>query len=293
MSETSNVFRQAREFVLTHARLLERRIFEVRFDAGEPSGVESAVLAYLNPDGGLGHALEPDLRCTTSQPIFAELGLAALEEVGLRSPALAKSLGGNLAGLAGLGGFVPTIQKDALAAPHAGHWQAPEWLVPSPNPSFGLCGLLHYHGFADPWLDELTQTCIRRIQDDVPDEAHSLLSGTSLVAHLPDREVAAKLADIIGRALPEAKWYVIDPKSEAYGVTPLQFAPRPDALFRGQFDDAVIDAHLEALLERQQADGGWPISWQAPGPAAECEWRGRLTLAAISTLCAYGVIRPD
>ena len=54
--------------------------------------------------------------------------------------------------------------------------------------------------------------------------------------------------------------------------------------------DPVIATTFPDLLRRQQPDGGWPITWDAPGPAAICEWRGRWTLEAISTLVAYGTI---
>ncbi len=35
-------------------------------------------------------------------------------------------------------------------------------------------------------------------------------------------------------------------------------------------------------------DGGWPIPWEAPGPAAQSEWRGTWTLEALSALAAHG-----
>ena len=70
----SNVLSNARRFILTHARLLERRLFEVRFADATPACVAEVVRAYCNPDGGLGHALEPDLRCAESQPLFVEGG---------------------------------------------------------------------------------------------------------------------------------------------------------------------------------------------------------------------------
>jgi hypothetical protein len=61
-----NVLDGARRFLLANARLLERRLFEVRF-GGAPSALAGqAVRAYRNADGGLGHALEPDVRCAAS-----------------------------------------------------------------------------------------------------------------------------------------------------------------------------------------------------------------------------------
>lgn len=57
---------KARNFILTHTRLLERRLFEVCFAGASAASVGQVVRAYQNPDGGLGHALEPDVRCPES-----------------------------------------------------------------------------------------------------------------------------------------------------------------------------------------------------------------------------------
>ena len=75
-----------------------------------------------------------------------------------------------------------------------------------------------------------------------------------------------------------------------YGLTPLAFAPTPDAYCRRIFADSQIDAHLVDLASKQQEDGGWPIQWEPPGELARCEWRAHWTLGALSTLRAYGRI---
>ena len=56
----SEMFSRARNYILTNARLLERLVFMVEFERGDPAAVGRAVAAYQNSDGGLGHALEPD-----------------------------------------------------------------------------------------------------------------------------------------------------------------------------------------------------------------------------------------
>ena len=86
----------------------------------------------------------------------------------------------------------------------------------------------------------------------------------------------------------EAEYFLLEAPVTRYGLTPLHFAPTPDSPGRALFDDAVIDAHLDDLLARQQEDGGWPIYWEPPGPAARCEWRGRWTLEALCALHHYG-----
>ena len=77
---------------------------------------------------------------------------------------------------------------------------------------------------------------------------------------------------------------------QGYGLTPLHFSPAPTSRWRGLFTAEQIAGHLAHLLALQQPDGGWPISWEAPGPASTSEWRGRWTLEAVSTLAAYGYL---
>jgi hypothetical protein len=69
-------------------------------------------------------------------------------------------------------------------------------------------------------------------------------------------------------------------------VAPLNVAPYPGSRARRMFDQATIDAHLEALAAAQQADGGWTPGWDRWSPAATLEWRGILTVNALRVLRA-------
>jgi hypothetical protein len=84
--------------------------------------VGAVIRAYQNPDGGLGHALEPALRCSESRPLFVEAGLAALREAGCRDRELALSLCPFLKSVPDADGLVPIILGTALSSPHAPHW---------------------------------------------------------------------------------------------------------------------------------------------------------------------------
>jgi len=285
----SDVFSHARSFVLTHARLLERRLFEVHFANASPAAAAQAVRAYRNPDGGLGHALEPDLRCPESQPLFVEVGLAALRESGCRDQELALSVCPFLESVSDERGLVPPLLDTARRSPHAPHWsQSP--LDPDLNPTAGICGLLHYQGIHHPWLSRATETCCSMLTMDPPLEAHTLLGAARLADHLPDRTLAKRLFDAVASALPRARFFIPEASVPGYGLTPLHFAPGPSSAWRALFSEEQIDDHLRDLMDRQQPDGGWPISWDTPGPAALLEWRGRWTLDAICRLAAYGRI---
>jgi len=280
---------KARNFILIHARLLERRLFRVYFDGESSDSVGQIVRAYQNSDGGLGHALEPDIRCPESQPIFVGIGLAALEEAGCRDIQLAESLCDYLQSVSDKNGLVPFFQETAYQSPIAGHW-INSTLTPGLNPTAEICGLLHYQGIQHDWLLLATETCCNMILHDPPLEAHDLYCVSRLVEYLPDRVMAMNLLDTIALVLPKARFFIPDAPVNAYGLTPLHFAPKPVSICRTLFTHDQIDGHLEDLVSKQQADGGWPIFWEAPGPTSELEWRGRWTLDAICRLAAYAVI---
>jgi len=293
----NEIFVKARNFILSNARLLERRLFQVHFEGESSDCVGQIVRAYHNSDGGLGHALEPDVRCPESQPIFVDTGLTALEEAECRDIKLAESLCNYLQSVSDKDGLVPFFQETALQSPIAGHWDNPNLTpgfnpigTPGFNPTAEICGLLHYQGVQHDWLSLATETCCNMILDDPPPEAHYLYCASRLVEYLPDRVMAMKILDTIASVLPEARFFMPNAPVKTYGLTPLHFAPKPDSIFRALFIQDQIDGHLEDIVGNQQADGGWPIFWEAPGPASELEWRGRWTLDAICRLAAYGVI---
>lgn len=282
--------KRARQFLFTHGRLLERRQFEVRFAGGDPDIVGRVVKAYQNADGGLGHALEPDIRTPLSQPGFIGFGLAALTDAGCRDAAFALSLCDYLAKVADDRGLVPFLFEQALDTPVAPHWANPSvtfGTAPDVNPTAEICAFLHFQGIEHDWLSLATETCYRLLIDKPPAEAHALACAARLTEHVPDRTMAGNLLDMLAETLPKAMFYQPDAPVSGYGLTPLAFAPRPDSVCRSLFAQSQLDGHLDELAARQQEDGGWPISWEAPHGAAALEWRGKVTLDAVSVLHAY------
>src|SRR5688572_20529064 len=77
----SNQLIAARGFMAGHARVLDRRRFELLFDGAGAEPVLAALGAYRNPDGGYGHGLEPDLRAPESQPAAALHAFEVFAEV--------------------------------------------------------------------------------------------------------------------------------------------------------------------------------------------------------------------
>lgn len=282
------VLERASVFLWQHARVLERRVFDRRFRGGAPEAVVAALRAYRNADGGLGHALEPDLRCPSSQPIFVDFALKTLGEAGARDPELARGACDFLSGIGDSDGCVPCILPDAREHPRAAHWDAPDATRPSLNPTASIAGLLYTQDLRHPWLSRATDACFARLAQDPPDEAHAIHSGLLFLQHAPKRPESDELEQRLVERLPEARFFVRDVPVRSYGLTPLDFAPAPDAPGRALFPDELLAAHLDDLAARQQDDGGWPLLWEPPEGAAEGEWRGRWTLEALEVLVAWG-----
>ena len=169
--------------------------------------------------------------------------------------------------------MVPPILPNALASPHAPHWSSAG--MPDLNPTAGICSLLQFQGIQHPWLERTTQRCWQILFEALPREAYTLLSATYLAEYHPDPLLAERISEKIAASLREARFFIPYAPVREYGLTPLHFARTPSSRCRRLFSDEQIDGHLDDLLQKQQPDGGWPTSWELPGPAAACEWRGR------------------
>jgi hypothetical protein len=278
-------FAAAEQFILREARLLERRLFAWRFRGGQAGWVTEAVEAYANDDGGYGNALEPDLRGPSSQPVPLERALEIHDEVQFFARIASRACDW-LSPVSNADGGVPFVLASVDEGPHAPWWESDG--ESDVNPTAGIAGILHKRGFQPaPWVQRATEYCFTALGelDHVgPDDAISVLA---FLEHVPDRERADEVfARLRDRILNEL--VALDPAVEGYVKTPLEFAPHPDRLARRFFDDATIEAHLDALEAKQQDDGGWPITWEPPSVAAVSEWRGVWTYKALSVLRNYG-----
>ena len=98
---------------------------------------------------------------------------------------------------------------------------------------------------------------------------------------------AERAFERISTQLLEGGHVTFDPSASGYVFMPLVYALSPQNMSRRLFDAATIQNHLAALVNKQEEDGGWPISWPAISPACELEYRGIVTLNALKTLKAY------
>ncbi|MFF0144456.1 hypothetical protein ATK36_3368 [Amycolatopsis sulphurea] len=283
----------AASFLAGHARVLDRRRFELLLGTGQPAGVLAAVAGYRNPDGGFGWGLEPDLRAPESQPGGALHAFEVFAEVAPVTTPLAVQLCDWLDAVALPGGGLP------FAFPVAGPAAcAPFWTSADPD-RFSLQSTAFVAGTAlrvavhdpavagHPWLARAVPACLQAIRE-LTEQPHAI--ELSFVIRLLDAAhgrypEAAELLSGLGRFLPDNGIVPVAGGAEGEVLRPLDFAPLPGPA-RALFRPEVIEADLTRLEAGQQPDGGWQVDFDSYSPSAGPEWRGYATVGAISLLRA-------
>ncbi len=282
------MLKQARDFVLRNARLLERATFAAHFDGATAAPVRRALAAYQNDDGGFGNALEPDKRDLHSQPVDVQFALETMDAAGDFDMVMAKRACAWLTSVSTEEGGVPFAIPSVNDYPHAPWWETEKNPPANLNPTAAIVGVLQKHKVEHPWVVQAEAFCWQAIAKIDRTEFHELMPVIAFLSHTADRARASKaMKDVLERiAAPDA--VALDPDAGGYVHKPLEWAPTPQHPCRKLFSDAVISQHLDAFAATQRADGGWPIFWDPISPAVELEWRGIRTVEALRTLKAYG-----
>ncbi len=284
----------AQRFVWLSGRLLDRLRFACLFRGGGRERVLAALRPYQNSDGGFGEALEPDFRGPVSQPVTTHGGLQILDEIDAFDDPIVPRACEYLMRISTAEGGVPMLLPDVPRFPHAPWWE-PSAGVPKASllPTAGIAGFLHKHSVEHPWLAGATSFCWDAIE--MLGRAPASLGLPYLMRyalvfldHVPDRARARDAAAKLGRHAIDVGAVALDPRASEEVHFPLDFAPEPETLARRWFDDRLIETHLDALIEAQQEDGGWPINWPVWTPITGLEWRAWQTIQRLKTLKAYG-----
>ena len=281
------ILSRAKLFILSNARLLERMRFASLFEDGPARSVLIALRAYQNEDGGFGNALEPDKRCVDSQPIDQEMGLGILDEIGF-DVGMAGRVCDYLMSISTSEGGVPFVLPSVASAPRAPWWNTDPNPPANLNPTASIAGYLHKAHFQHPWLDRATEFCWACVERVNATDPHELLCALGFLRSVPDRVRAEREMHRLRELMPHSGVVTLDPHADGYVFGPLDFAPTPKDPLCELFSAQLIADHLDALCERQQVDGGWPITWQAVSPGCEMEYRGIKTIEALKVLKAYG-----
>jgi hypothetical protein len=291
-------FDAAGAFIAANARIIDRRRFGRLFGDDDAQPARDAVAAYRNDDGGFGHALEPDCRAPSSQPLAVEMALRIMDETGAWDDALVRGACDWLAAVAPAEGGAAFVEGTLSGWPHA-PWWVPEQGHPASVIATGLiAGTLHARGVSHPWLgragelmwarmDKLAEQGGNQLQSG-PGGGYEMFGMLAFLQHVPDRDRARQAFGRIGPLILDRDLVALDPEAPGEVHSPLAFAPEPESLARELFDEATIKVHLDHLAQAQRDDGGWTFNWLAWSPAAETEWRGFLTVDALRLLRANG-----
>ena len=275
--------RAAERFIWSAARLLDRHRYTLLFADGSAEPVLEALGGYRNDDGGFGHALEPDLRCPASQPAPTLHALEVLNEAGAADSEMARDARAWIVSIAEGDGGIPFALAGFEDYPHAPWW--------SPQPgsflTFELAAVLHASGITDDdWLDRATGWCWRSIETTEQPGGYWLKNACRFLDTVPDEQRArAAIASLATRVDLSAR---AGDGADGEGLRALDLSPRPGSRSRDLISDALIEAHLDAVESGQQEDGGWMFDFLAWSPAQTTEWRGVVTIGALTCLRDHG-----
>ena len=279
---------KATDFIWRIARLLDRRRYAYIFLGGERQAVVEALRPYSNADGGYGNSLESDIRGPVSQPVPTWTALTILDEVGDLSTRTVERICDYLLTISNPDGGVPFVLPSVREYPRAPWWETDDNPPSSLNPTAAIAALLYKNGVEHAWLTTATAYCWKQLDALEETSPYEMRAVFPFLDFVPDRPRAEETFARVGPKILDQKLVALTSTTEDETHSPLNFAPRPDSMARRLFTDEVMEASLDALAGAQQEDGGWPFNWLAWSPAAAQEWRGVVTIEALTTLRAYG-----
>src|SRR5690606_4877628 len=279
-----------------HARILDRRRFELLEGGGDVAGVLSALDAYRNPDGGYGWGLEPDLRSPESQPGAALHAFEVMAEIAPATTPRAAALCAWLESVTCDDGGLPFALPLGLPAATAPWWAGGDPSVSSlqvPSVSAAAAHRVAAHDpavAAHPWLRRATAYCLEAIGAlREPPGAYVLAFAVRFLdAVYESYPEAAELLARLGELVPADGRVPVEGGTADEALRPLDFAPYPDRPARELFAPGVIEADLDRLAAEQREDGGWTVDYARISPAGALEWRGAITVWAMDVLRRNG-----
>jgi hypothetical protein len=283
----------ATEFMATHARVLDRRRFELLTgQTDDPTGALAALDAYRNPDGGYGWGLEADLRSPESQPGAALHAFEVFADIAPATAPRAAALCDWLTSVTLPDGGLPMALPLGMTAGSGPWWQAADPSVSSLQITAVTAATAHRVAAHDPavaahpWLERATRYCLDAIDalDDAPFAYVLAFSVRFLDAVHETRPEAAGLLRKLAAYIPADGLIPVTGGTEDEMLRPLDVAPYPGQPARELYSADVISADLERLAALQQDDGGWIVDFLKISPAGSLDWRGYATVSAIDIL---------
>jgi hypothetical protein len=282
----------AASFLATHARILDRRRYQLLAGEAAPAAVLAALDGYRNPDGGYGWGLEPDLRSPESQPGAALHAFEVFEDSAPAISGRAAALCDWLASVSLPDGGLPFALPLSTTAGTAPWWAGADPGVSSLQITAAVAASAHRAGGHDPavaghpWLERATRYCLAAIEavGEMP-QAYVLAFAVRFLDAVHDtRPEAAGLLKHLGRYIPASGRLHVEGGTAGEMLRPLDFAPFPGRPARSLVTPEAVTADLDRVAGLQEDDGGWTVDYARISPAGAMEWRGYATVSAIGIL---------
>jgi hypothetical protein len=286
----------ATDFMATHARVLDRRRFELLNGETDPAAVLAALDGYRNEDGGYGWGLEADLRSPESQPGAAAHAFEVFEAIAPATAPQAAPLCDWLDSVTLPDGGLPMALPLSMASGSAPWWQGADTTASSLQITAFTAAVAQRVAAHDPavaahpWLERATRYCIDAIEaiDEAP-FAYVLSFSIGFLDAVHDRHSdAARLLEKLGAYVPADGRISVRGGTADEALHPLDLAPYPDRPARELLAPDVVAADLDRLEALQQDDGGWVVDYMKISPAGALDWRGYVTVHALDVLRRNG-----
>jgi hypothetical protein len=281
-------------FMTTHARLVDRRRFDLITGRGDSGGLHSALAGYRNPDGGFGWGLEPDLRSPESQPAGALHAFEVFEEIGPETSETAERLCDWLASVTLPDGGLPFALPVTDPPGSAPWWVQSDPAHSSLHLTAAITAIAHQVARHDSavreheWLAGATDYCWAQVTE--LDSPRSTLEFRYVLwfldAVIDVRPGADAELRRLGKFIPESGTLAVEGGIEGEALHPLDFSPLPGRPLRGLLPPETITTDLARLAALQQDDGGWIVDFTSKSVAGALEWRGYATVSAVKILLA-------
>jgi hypothetical protein len=292
-------FDKACRFLRSQGRPLDAALLSYHLFDGERDAVIREVANYQNPDGGFGHAIEPDLRTPASSGIATAVALRLLREVRTPTgnPVVARAIRYLIDSIDPRALVWPIITEKADLAAHAPWWNYSEDLAQSFNgfrfnPTAEVLAYLYQYRDLVPraFLDEVTDAFRGSLREtDVIESYYDIQCCCQL--HRTDG-LNDSLRDLLAECLRNSL-LALDPENEHTNY--FELSSSPDDFIYPLIEKNYLRAATKAI-EEQDESGCWNPWWDwsevdaREWSKAKVEWQGVLTRIILTSLNNHGLI---
>ncbi|MEL6559858.1 MAG: hypothetical protein AAFQ94_16840 [Bacteroidota bacterium] len=296
MNLSKEKYLKARDFILTNARMIERRLFGYHFENDDSTGVYHAAYAYRNSDGGFGHGMEPDTASPESQPLFSIMALETLDEVGwLTKERILTDFMPYFESLTTDKGGIPWMLRPVSDYPCADHFKTvKEWAALSTTAP--LLGILEKYKIDIPWMKDaeaFVWSEFERIQNKHLFCSFCVPRWMTFLQYTKSSTMASKKIEDIKNWIINDNIIHEDQADDGWGLYEkphrLNYAQSPEDILYPIFNKEKIDSDLDALISKQKSDGRWD-TWYGLSEGMKLEWAGIQTLWTLKVLKNYNRI---